>query len=220
MARILRGVKGSLGLRTWGGGVFGRFIPCNPLQSPAIGFPWACGVPVAVGHFWPWCMGIFRRVQFWPLLGSVLACTAFSFVGCGFGWVGGFWGLVGLFCVVILSACVPCPPAKGKKPFLPLVCLVCPCLRFPLSASLYIQEKRPFLWVALSLVVVFGFSFSEHEHGKRCGAFAEYPYFVRGVVCFHLAGGWACDIIEVRAVCCLGSAFAMVNGGGFHGVAC
>lgn len=177
MARILRGVKGSLAHLHGGGGCL-----------------WSCGVPLwpclalpclasfilcrgCVVAFLPW--GIFGRVpwgflehcNFWPLLGSLLACMAFSRVGCGFGWVGGFWGLVGLFCVVILFACVPCPPAKGKNPFLSLslfvlfAFLACflpslslqglPCL----SVSIY-EKRNGLLCGSFLFVWVVGFGFS------------------------------------------------------------
>lgn len=100
---------------------WGSFRAC-PLQAVALR-PCLPFVGVFRGAFLACLHGFLDGCNFWPFLPPVLACIALSFGRWGFPWVGWFWGLCGAFLVVILFACVPCPPAKGKKPFLPLVCL-------------------------------------------------------------------------------------------------
>ena len=69
---------------------------------------------------------------------------------------------MGLLSVVILFACVRCPPAKRKKPFLHLSFAVSACVSFRVSifagpavcVRLYTKKKKqPFLWVVSPWVV-------------------------------------------------------------------
>lgn len=165
MARILRGVKSPFASSAGGGGLF-SFLPSfgpslgrSPLQAVSLS---PCGASL---H------GFLDGCNFWPFLASVLACIALSLCRWGFVLPWGFRGLVGLSAVVILFACVPCPPAKGKKPFCPCflpclpalsrlylcrACRVCPCV---VSSWEGTKEKRPFVWVVSPWVVVFGFSY-------------------------------------------------------------
>ena len=55
------------------------------------------------------------------------------------------------------------------------------------------------------------FLLSEQEHGKRGGLSAVYPYICG--VGLYPAGRWACDIVEVGAVCGLGAGLTVVDGG-------
>ena len=169
MARILRGVKSPFASSAGGGwSVF--------LSSSPVGLPWAvhlCGpwafIPAIFG---PSLHGFLEHCNFWPFLASVLACVAFSRVGCGFPWVRLRLGLCGAscgcysFCLRAVSIC------KGKKALLPLffalpACLVSslslqglPCLSVLVSFHLGKgQKKNGPLWVVSPWVVVFVFSY-------------------------------------------------------------
>ena len=144
MARILRGVKGMFGLVAGGGGCF-SFFPFPRASRPACPL-WGlspCGI------FGPSRGGFLKGCNFWPFLAVFSRFEGISLAWCGFGWVGLLSRLVGLVLVVILFACVRCPPAKGKKPF----CLLFPCLCPSLCPSFLPwsfhpvtdKKKRPFL---------------------------------------------------------------------------
>ena len=120
-------------------------LPC--VVAFPVGLVSSCGVgqifrPAIFGLSWP---------LFWPVLRYLLQDDKLYCRGA-------FVGLWGFSAVVILSACVPCPPVRGKGPFLlsffalpvlPSVLLsVRPCVR------LYIRKKkRPFVW-SFPLVVL------------------------------------------------------------------
>lgn len=132
---------------------------------------------------------------------------------------------MGLYGVVILIACVRCPPAKRKKPFSPLFCFAClpvlsACPLLCVVSSWKRQQKKngPFVG-RFSLGGCVWFLLSELEHGKRCGLSAIYLYFVGLVVGFNPSGGGACDIIKIRFICCVRAALAVVYCYSlFHGV--
>ena len=114
MARILRGVKGPCAPFTGGGWVF--FLSSS--RGPSVGLS---------VHLWPCCLwacgGIFSRSRgaflkgcnFWPFLAVFGRFKGLSRAWRWFGRLSCFWGSVGPVLVVILFACVRCPPAKGKK---------------------------------------------------------------------------------------------------------
>ena len=82
-----------------------------------------------------------------------------------------------------------------------------PCLY--ISGHLYTHNKRgPFGWVAL-WVVVSPFEGLKLKDCERVGLPAVYPY-VLGVG-LNPAGRWACDIVQVRAVCGFGAGLTMVH---------
>ena len=165
MARILRGVKSLFASSAWGGGLFSFLpVPACPLQS--LCRPWAF-IPAIFGRA---LHGFLDGCNFWPFLASVLACIALSLCCWVFPWVGLLSGLCGAFCGCYSFCLRAVSTCKGKKaPFCPSFALLACSLRLSLCASLYIQEKRPFLWVALSLVVVFGFSFQNSNTASGAG---------------------------------------------------
>ena len=84
-------------------------------------------------------------------------------------------------------------------------------LRLSLCASLYMQEKRPFLWVALSLWgcgVWFLLLSANIEDCKRVAVSACYCYLV--FVCLHSSCRGACDIIKICFIGCVCAACTMV----------
>lgn len=137
----------------------------------------------------------------WPFLG----------LGVGLVGLGCFRGSVGLSAVVILAACVPCPPAKGKGRPKYKKSSFRPCLRPSVfcCVSIHRETKRKtalllgrfFLGCGCVWFLLFGTESVKMEHCKRGGLFAKYPYFLCCVVCLHLAGGGACNIVQICSVC-------------------
>lgn len=130
----------------------------------------------------------------------------------------GFYGALWACYSFRLRAVSTC---KGEKatfyPFLGLACLL-PC-SLALCVSAYTRKAARFVGRSFSLGCGVWFLLSELEHGKRCGLFAVYLYFVGLVVGFNPSGGWACDIIQIASICGLCHCLAIIDGYFFsHGV--
>lgn len=200
MARILRGVKSPLPLSGRGGGLF-SFLPS--LCLPFVGLPFLC--PPSLWAILAVLHGFLDGCNFWPFLPSLLACVAFSRVGCGFAWVGCFCGLVGLFCGCYSFCLRAVSTCKGKKAAQIQKSAFCPCVPPSVFCCVSVQREtkrktalllgRFFLGCGGVWFLLFGTESVKTEHCKRGGLFAKYPYFFGCVVCLHLAGGGACDII-------------------------
>lgn len=216
MARILRGVKSPLASSAGGGWSLFLFpFPCSlgrsSLQAVSLS---PCGAFLAV---FPW--GIFRTVQFLALLGlcfglyGLFSCRVWVSLGAV-----AFGALRGLLRLLFFLPACRVHLQGEKSPFLPLVCFAC-LVSASLSVCVSIHARKAALFVGRSFSCGYvWFLLSELEHGKRCGLSAVYLYFVGLVVGFNPSGGGTCNIIKICFVCGLGSAFAVVNGCGFHGI--
>lgn len=163
MARILRGMKGSLASLHRGGVGVSRPPPVLPLSAVAVslglglvsvqfskglqGFSAVAVVCLLYRHFWPCSAGGFSDyVQIWPFLASYGLSAGLSFVGRVFPWAGWRLWLVGLFLglLFLLPAC-GVHLQRGKGRFYPYLL---PCLSVSLSVSLSLRGL-PFVSVSM-----------------------------------------------------------------------
>ena len=121
---------------------------------------------------------------------------------------------MGLCGLVILFACVRCPPARGKKPFFVPVFCPCFCLSFalcPWVVSSYNRrkKKRPFVGRFSCGGVWFLLLSANIEDCKRLAVSACYCYLV--LVCLHSSCRVARDIIKICSICCIRAALAFID---------
>lgn len=227
MARILRGVKSPFAPVAGGGGCLAVWwCPCVPVSIPAACVPCSlpavspsCGVPMqSPCRRGPSFMAFRPPVGLPAFLGlsfalyGLFSCRVVLGIGSGVEMsLRGFYGAL-LACYSFrLRAVSTCK--EKKAPFCPsfalFALLACSLSLLALLLFAYTRKAARFVGRSFSLGGAW-FLLSEHEHGKRCGLSAVYLYFVGLVVGFNPSGGWACNIIKIRLVGCIGAACTMV----------